>query len=544
MKKHWLKQVIAALAAAAVMMGSAGSFPVMASQPAASEEEAETFETMSPNSRANAYYLKEDQYYYGYADDKKEVWMKFTPQESGYYEFSTYSGHGDNCLYVYEGNGTSPVTYGFGSYEGSELKAAAYLTAGKTYQFFVKSYTWDSIDFEVIVTRHYFNLNKSIQRLDVYEDNALTMTVDPFYPSGADTTGTSMITYQWYKYSWQQEDYQEIAGATKQTYKAPAYSYDDDTQHYKCVVTNGIKTTEGFVNVDVHSMRYDIEKEVTIKPGQTVEIGPKNIKSLEGGVQNCWWEKVIGDPLEQNYELIEGEENPTMKLRFNDMDSDVEYYRVTFYDGLTGECEFIKVKKLIEDVAVVFNDVSTTSWFHDAVQFVYENGIMTGMNATTFGPANKVSRAQFVTMLHRIAGAPTCEYDGRFKDVSKGTWYTEPVAFAIESGVSSGGYGNGMFGPADSITREQMAVMLRRFAYFMGYKSSASVTTDINSFPDANKMSTFAKEAMEWAIQAGLISGKEDAATGAKYLDPQGKTSRAEVAMIIMRFYNNFDIGK
>lgn len=179
----------------------------------------------------------------------------------------------------------------------------------------------------------------------------------------------------------------------------------------------------------------------------------------------------------------------------------------------------------------IFKDVSKDSWYRDYVQYVYDNGLMTGKSEDTFAPSEKISRGQFAMILWRMEGSPVVEYTKRFKDVSESAWYSGAVMWASSENVGIiKGYENGNFGAADNITREQIALMLYRYAKYSEnlYGEPAS----LDSFADGSRVSGFAKEAMMWAVGNGIITGKEN---GTK-LDPQGKAARAECAAMIMRY--------
>lgn len=176
-----------------------------------------------------------------------------------------------------------------------------------------------------------------------------------------------------------------------------------------------------------------------------------------------------------------------------------------------------------------FVDVSENDWFYDVVKYVYQNNIMTGMDASHFGPYEPLSRAQFALILYRMSGEPAVNISSVFHDISGDEWYGKAVLWAYDNGIVSG-YINGNFGPADMITREQIAVMMHRYAAYLGTSSSAH--GDISTFKDGNSVSSFAAGAMKWAVGNGIITGKNNGTT----LDPQGNTARAEAAAIIQRF--------
>lgn len=177
-----------------------------------------------------------------------------------------------------------------------------------------------------------------------------------------------------------------------------------------------------------------------------------------------------------------------------------------------------------------YRDVSPNSWYYDYVYDVYEKGLMTGMNETTFAPDVTLSRAHFATILWRMVGSPEVPYTEKFPDVPEGQFYTTAVMWASENGIITGYTDSGLFKPADQITREQIAAMLYRYASFIG--ENVSNTASLTSFSDNSKVSEFAKVPMEWCVAEGIISG--DGVTGE--LLPQGNTSRAVCATIISRF--------
>lgn len=180
-----------------------------------------------------------------------------------------------------------------------------------------------------------------------------------------------------------------------------------------------------------------------------------------------------------------------------------------------------------------FKDCSKSAWYMEYVDYIYANGIMTGLNMESFGAMKTLSRAQFAVMLYRMAGSPPVEPQKIFKDVALGTWYTSAVTWAFENGIVTG-YDATSFGPAKEITREQMVIMIYRYASYMGYDLSQRAS--LSGFKDQNRVSSWSKEAMEWAVAAGIISGKDNGTR----IDPQGRTYRCECAAIVTRFLQRF----
>ena len=187
-----------------------------------------------------------------------------------------------------------------------------------------------------------------------------------------------------------------------------------------------------------------------------------------------------------------------------------------------------------ESQEMKFKDVSPNDWFYSSVMYVNKNGLMTGLNETEFGPVQSLARAQFAMILYRMNGSPAVDYTNKFKDVSAGIWYTDPIMWASNKGVVTG-YSNGNFGPGDNINREQMAVMMYRYAKTQGYDVSASVA--LGNYKDGANVSGFAKQAMQWCVAEGIITGKYNGTQ----LDPQGNAIRAECATIIRRFVEKYE---
>ena len=178
--------------------------------------------------------------------------------------------------------------------------------------------------------------------------------------------------------------------------------------------------------------------------------------------------------------------------------------------------------------ALPFTDVRSTDWFYEDVKYVYDEGLMNGTGKTKFSPNADLTRAMVVTVLYRIENEPVTGKADMFGDVSGGQWYTKAVAWAAENGIVNG-YSNGNFGPNDPITREQLATILYRYTKFKSGSVEAS-RNYLNSFSDAGQVSTYAVEAMNWAVAGGLINGSGDK------LMPTARASRAQVAAIIHRY--------
>ncbi len=186
------------------------------------------------------------------------------------------------------------------------------------------------------------------------------------------------------------------------------------------------------------------------------------------------------------------------------------------------------------DKKLPYVDVAEDDWFYDGVYFNYFAEIMTGKDETHFAPLENLARAQFAVIVHRIQDKPKVEYQPAFPDVEDGIWYTDAILWAASAGVVTGYTDTHLFGPADDINREQMAVMMYRYADYLKYDISKKAPFD--KFEDAGSVNEFAQEAMKWAVGTGIITGKYE---GTK-IDPQGKALRGECAIIIQRFMKTY----
>ena len=179
---------------------------------------------------------------------------------------------------------------------------------------------------------------------------------------------------------------------------------------------------------------------------------------------------------------------------------------------------------------IPFDDVKINDWFINSVMWAYENGLMVGTSTTTFSPNMETTRGMIVTILYRLEGSPKAGTSG-FDDVSDGKYYANAVAWAADNKIVSG-YGNGKFGPDDSLTREQLVTILYNYSKFKGYDITAG--QDLGSFNDETSVSGYAKTAMQWAVKHGIVTG-----IGADLLSPATTATRAQMAAILERYSEN-----
>ena len=179
-------------------------------------------------------------------------------------------------------------------------------------------------------------------------------------------------------------------------------------------------------------------------------------------------------------------------------------------------------------VGLPFADVSGSDWFYNDVRYVYEKGIMDGTGADRFSPNAPLTRAMIVTILYRMDGSPAMSGASDFKDVDSNKWFAKAVAWAAANGIVNG-YGSGLFGPNDPVTREQLAAILYRYAVYGGM-TAVTLEENLGSFADTAQLSAYAIQAMNWAVGQGLINGS------GSNLVPKAQATRAQVAAIIHRY--------
>jgi len=208
-------------------------------------------------------------------------------------------------------------------------------------------------------------------------------------------------------------------------------------------------------------------------------------------------------------------------------DGTEEVIKKSVVEGATAYAELpagatVKVVENAKD----FGDVSENAWYADAVDFVSSHELFEGVDEGVFAPEDNMTRAMLVTVLFRLEDEPEGFTGVKFSDVKDDTWYTDAVAWASENDIVNGN-GDG-FAPNDNITREQIATVLYRYARYLGMDVSAK--GDVSSFGDGSEVSSWASDAMAWAVEVGLFKGDD---TGS--LNPQGNATRAEVATLLER---------
>ena len=174
-----------------------------------------------------------------------------------------------------------------------------------------------------------------------------------------------------------------------------------------------------------------------------------------------------------------------------------------------------------------YTDVDTGAWYHEAIDFAIENDLMNGVGDNLFNPDGNLSRAMMVRILWNMEDQPT-NVSGSYSDVVAGAWYEKAVLWATANNIVNG-YPDGSFGPDNSITRQEMAAILYRYAQFKEYDMTAE--DDLTRFPDGDETAEWAETFVRWAVAEGLLNGGDDGT-----LDPAGTATRAEVAQIFMNY--------
>lgn len=179
-----------------------------------------------------------------------------------------------------------------------------------------------------------------------------------------------------------------------------------------------------------------------------------------------------------------------------------------------------------------FYDVKQSDWYYAPVGYAYEKGLFSGMDANHFSPGSPMNRAMLMSVLHRLAGSPAPAAQLSFNDVAGSSWYAQAVLWGASQGITSG-TGNGNFSPDGQVTREQAVAMMYNYASkYMNLTGGAGA--DLSRYADLNRLSGWARPAMAWAVEQGIVSGVANGST--LTLDPQRSATRAEMATMLQAF--------
>lgn len=225
-------------------------------------------------------------------------------------------------------------------------------------------------------------------------------------------------------------------------------------------------------------------------------------------------------------------------LEFSNLAPNTQSIRYTFQTEVTvGRASEPFLGQVTQPLSQTpFHDVPHGAWFYNGIAFVFQHGLMSGVSNTAFAPANQLNRTMVVTVLHRLAGTPEIAFAPVFRDVAEDRWYSQAAIWAHNAGIVQGHGAPDLFAGDQAITREQFALMLYRFADSQGAEVSVSDAFTLANFSDAKRVSSWAYDAMTWAVYQGIITG-----TAAQTLNPQGGATRAECAVIVMRYVGIFE---
>ena len=366
-------------------------------------------------------------------------------------------------------------------------------------------------------------VNLSADKTIAYEGDSITLTASATSAEGA------TITYSWYK------DGQKISGATASTLTVTS------SGAYTVVATaqkiDGDKTysAEGKASISCTFVARDDDDDDDNNNSGSSSSGSTSVRryNIEADAGRG------GDISPDGRVRVRRGENQTFRITADDgwEIADVEVdgesvgavERYTFENVRTDHTISATFRQIVtepeepETPALPFTDVSEGDWYHDAVAFCWENGIMDGTSGTVFAPNLLLNRAMMAQVLYNLADGTAVTAAG-FPDVAATAWYADAVNWAAANGYVTG-YDNGLFGPEDDLTREQMAAILYRYA------GSPAPAGSLDGFADAASASDYAVDALRWAVGESLLTGKD----GGR-LDPTGTASRAELAQILARF--------
>lgn len=316
----------------------------------------------------------------------------------------------------------------------------------------------------------------------------------------------------------------------------------------KCSLDNGVIWTVNGMDISKNADLTDIDLGVEL---DTSTIPVNVINTITGAVNTVQislkhngafgFTMSLSAPLDKNNACYWANlyyfNKSTQKLEFQSADKIATDGTVKFVFDYASDYAIIIDNESHESIKIPFTDIPDEIWYENAVAYVYKHGLMSGTSVTTFTPDITTSRAMIATILWRMTGSPVVNYAMNYTDVEKGQWYSEAIRWATSEGIVTG-YGNNLFGTNDHITREQFATMLWRYAKTQGYDVSIGENTNIMSYTDALNVTEYAIPAIQWAVGTGIINGTGDGSI----LNPQGEATRAQTAVMLMRFCEKYII--
>jgi len=292
----------------------------------------------------------------------------------------------------------------------------------------------------------------------------------------------------------------------------------NDLRKYRDVILNNEEEEDE--PIESESVESESQHSITFVQGEGGRISSSYMQAMEGTLVTLTVTPFAG-----------------FRMKTIEADSEIPVYLTKVTDSeytFTMPGAAVEVRVSFEDTEedvlteLPFGDVPKSEWFFDSIAYVYSKGLMKGTGADMFAPNAPTSRAMIVTVLYRMADEPAVSSAASFEDVTDGSYYADAVAWAAETGIMEG-YSAARFGADDSVTREQMATILYRYAAYTGRDTGAA--NMLINYADADQISAYAVAAMEWANAEGLILGTTETT-----LNPTGEATRAQIAAILARF--------
>ena len=379
----------------------------------------------------------------------------------------------------------------------------------------------DSQEFSLTINAAAPTITTQPQAQTVTEGGTATFTVA--------ASGSGTLTYQWQQSTDGGNSWADIPNATGASYTITGATAEMSGTQYHCVVKgDGGETTSSAATLTVRSYeppytgKYSYEIVSNVGENGTIDVDRYATEGDQVTITVSPDEAYLLDDLTvtSGGKDVALTDNGDGTYTFTMPSGDVAI-TATFAEDPNWE----EPEDPATDVSEIFTDVPANHWAQAAIQYVYDNGLMTGVSDSAFAPEATTTRAMIVSMLARMENV-TSAADAGFADVAADDWYATAVNWAAANGIASG-ISDDTFAPNDPITREQLAAMLMNVAQWKGQDTSARA--DLSDYTDAP--STWASEAVQWAVAEGLLAGVTD-----DQLQPQGQATRAQVAAILERF--------
>ena len=317
----------------------------------------------------------------------------------------------------------------------------------------------------------------------------------------------------------------------------------DDVKNFTDTYESGKATTENFISNRTKYYVIEVETEDGVAAAMTLYKSAAPTASLAPGsyvgTQTVALSTTTSPSLTKIYYTTDGSDpktSETTQTYTEPLTIDKTMTVKAYTSGLQGEYLASDVAEFAYTITAShedncpsadYTDVDTGAWYHEAIDFAIENDLMNGVGDNIFNPDGNLSRAMMVRILWNMEDQPT-NVSGSYSDVVAGAWYEKAVLWATANNIVNG-YPDGSFGPDNSITRQEMAAILYRYAQFKEYDMTAE--DDLTRFPDGDETAEWAETFVRWAVAEGLLNGGDDGT-----LDPAGTATRAEVAQIFMNY--------